>query len=247
MKPIIMNMKDMSDSIEVYESRPNRALIYIIYLLAAILIIGTGWMYFSHMDIVVKSNGIFRSNEEAIYVSVGNGGVIVECNIEEGQYVEKGDILFVIEMQERTAVVAEVSGYIYLMEQFGVGSYVVQGVNLCQILPENGGGYYAEIYVENQDIAKIKEGQEVKFEIPAYPSSEYGYFTGVIVAISKDIKVEQSSGSAYYLVKVQCNQTTVTNKEGKTGTIINGMACQAKIIVDEKNVLKYLLEKLGLV
>ena len=143
-------------------------------------------------------------------------------------------------------VTAAASGYISLNQEINKGSYVSQGSTLCQILPENSSGYYAEIYVENKDIAKLVPGQEVKFEIAAYPSGEYGYFTGVIDSISKDIKVEQTTGSAYYLVKVKCGQTTINNKEGKTGSIMNGMACQAKVVVDEQNVLGYLLEKLSL-
>lgn len=84
------------------------------------------------------------------------------------------------------------------------------------------------------------------FEIAAYPSGEYGYFTGVIESISKDVKIQQPSGSACYLVKVKCDRTTVTNKDGKTGSIMNGMICQAKIIVGERNVLEYVLDILGL-
>lgn len=58
--------------------------------------------------------------------------------------------------------------------------------------------------------------------------------------------MDESSGSAYYLVKVKCEQATFTNKEGKTGSIMNGMACQAKVVVDEENVLEYLLKKIEL-
>lgn len=477
MKPIIVHMKDMTDSVEVYESRPNPFLIYVIYTLAALVVIAFCWMYFSKLDILVKGNGMFRSSEEAVDVSAEMSGVVVRCGIEEGQYVEKGDVLFTldaksleenikdyeglhkdtqdriemlqaynsyldgdvnaiepyaanqyydefvnrkelleltilngdkeignqrqqyekelenlagqiasyekqisklrqveddvknrvnsfdssesyyhsivssyisnynltasqydellmdsekeaalknlelqqiatIEQQIATVnsslssanssklsiqtqlemlnakegnnsseinilteqqnvatellncyaqkteyenalnqyslesgnanIVAESSGYIYMIQELNMGSYVTQGTTVCQILPKNEAGYYAEIYVENSDIAKLKVGQEVKFEIAAYPSSEYGYFTGVIESISKDVKINQATGSAYYLVKVKCDGTTVTDKDGKTGSIISGMACQAKIVVDEKNILEYLLEKLEL-
>ena len=38
----------------------------------------------------------------------------------------------------------------------------------------------------------------------------------------------------------------VKNKEGEEAVLINGMACQAKIVVDEKSVLTYLIEKIDL-
>lgn len=351
MRPIILDMKDMSDSTEVYESRPNPFFIYFIYVLLALFVAAFIWMYFFQIDIVVKSNGMFRCEASGVSVSSNANGVVTACNISEGQYVQEGELLFTLEAEslenslaeqkalledveerililkayenyldgeenalesccgnkyyeefsnrkqllglnakmaktydtkelnllsekqsvaaeltsyetkrmeyeaiikqyelesENTKVTAASSGYICLTQELSVGSYVTQGSSVCQILPEGSCGYYAEIYVENFDIAKIQEGQEVKFEIAAYPSSEYGYFTGVVDSISKDIKVDQNSGSAYYLVKVRCEQTTVTNKDGETGCLMNGMACQAKVVVDDKNVLSYLLEKLDL-
>ena len=37
MKPIIIDMKDMSDSTEVYDSKPNRFMIYTIYAILSFL------------------------------------------------------------------------------------------------------------------------------------------------------------------------------------------------------------------
>ena len=68
-----------------------------------------------------------------------------------------------------------------------------------------------------------------------------------IDSIAKDMTVDQSSGSAYYMVKVKCDSVTVQNKEGKTGTVMNGMACQAKVVVEEENVLHDLLKKIDLI
>lgn len=60
MKPIIIDMKDMSDSTEVYDSKPNRFMIYTIYAILLIFVIALIWMYFTVIDIVVKSDGIFK-------------------------------------------------------------------------------------------------------------------------------------------------------------------------------------------
>ena len=144
-------------------------------------------------------------------------------------------------------ILANTSGYISMEQDLKQGAYVQEGMCIGSIYPEAPTEYYAEIYVENGDIAKIAEGQAVKFEIAAYPSEEYGYFTGRIDSIAKDITVDQSSGSAYYMVKVKCDSVTVQNKEGKTGTVMNGMACQAKVVVEEENVLHYLLKKIDLI
>lgn len=138
------------------------------------------------------------------------------------------------------------SGYFYTSQDIKTGTYVQEGSSIGQIYPQKQSGYYAEIYVNNADIAKIKLNQEVKFEIASYPSSEYGYFTGTVEDIAKDITVDRETGSAYYLVKVKCSNLEVKNKEGDTGVLMNGMATQAKIIIDEKSVLDYVLEKIDI-
>lgn len=170
MKPIIIEMKDMSDSTEVYQSRPNPFMIYFIYLLVIMFVALIVWMYFFEIDIVVKGNGMLRSD----------------------------------------------------------------------------GDYYAEVYVRNDEIARLKEGQKVKLEIGAYPSSEYGYFTGKVENIAEDITVDQTSGISYYVVNIECDKNVVKGKDGEEYPLRNGMSCQAKVIVDEENVMRYLFNKIDL-
>lgn len=144
-------------------------------------------------------------------------------------------------------VIANFSGYYYDDRNLKQGSYVQEGTTVGKIYPEKESEFYAEIYVENSDIGRIKEGQSVNLEIAAYPSMEYGYLKGEIVSISKDITVDESTGYAYYVVKVKCDNITVKNKNGDVGNLKNGMACQAKIIIGEKSVMTYVLEKINLI
>ena len=138
------------------------------------------------------------------------------------------------------------SGYFFAEKELKFGEYIQEGMSLGTIYPELNNDYYAEIYIDNKDIAKVKEGQVVKFEISAFPSREYGFFTGTIDNISKDIVKDQMTGNAFYLVKVHCNETEKTSDKGKTAIIKNGMACQAKIVVDEEKVFDYFLERINL-
>lgn len=45
---------------------------------------------------------------------------------------------------------------------------------------------------------------------------------------------------------MRSDHMTIKNKEGEEASLVNGMACQAKIVIDEENVLTYLLEKIDL-
>ena len=475
MKPVTINMSELSESIELYESRPNRFFIYFIYLILGMFIIAFTWMYFWKIDIVVKSNGMFRGEDKVYEVSSNITGKIQSCNVTEGQLVKEGDVLLTVSgeeldnaivnyqelltdnkyynefnnrknlleadirlsgenieeqknqyqkdaesiresindcedrirkyeqtkkgiinrnnlfelsdsyfysiinsfisnyeatelqynnqvkelqkavdeadmkentesiqeqitlkekekqkvlsnleiqeisgieqqietlntrritlkselsaaeyklaelnesdtetaknisiMKEKNNIAAELltyegkkeecettlksynyksgncnitanqTGYVSFGMEIREGGYIQEGIILCRILPETHSGYYAELYVENGDIAKLQKGQTVKFEIAAYPSSEYGYFTGIIDTIAKDIKVDSNSGVPYYPVRVKCEKTTVMNRHGDKGTIMNGMICQTKIVVGEKSIFHYLMEKLNL-
>ena len=142
---------------------------------------------------------------------------------------------------------AGTSGYFYTNKEISNGTYIQEGDSIGQIYPKEQSGYFAQVYVENSDIAKIKPDQEVKFEMASYPSSEYGYFTGTVKEIAKDVTVDQNTGNAYYIVKVECKNMEIKNKEGEKGNLKSGMAAQAKIVVDDDSVLHFVLSKINLV
>lgn len=192
-------------------------------------------------------NGVDNEAKETVAILTEKGNIAAEILTYEDKVKECETYLKSYDIQNDNCIVkANVSGYFYISQEVKTGSFVQEGTAIGTIYPEAESKYYAEIYVENTDIAKIKEGQEVKFEIAAYPSSEYGYFEGTVENIAKDISVDQSTGNAYYLVKVKCENMTLKGKDGEEATLMNGMACQAKIVVDEKKVLTYLLEKIDL-
>lgn len=96
MKPIVTDLRDISDSTEIYESKPNRFLVYTIYLFLLILAVGVGWMCLSKIDIVVKSDGMIRGNGAVYEISSGVSGTVKENHIENGKYVNEGDTLYVL-------------------------------------------------------------------------------------------------------------------------------------------------------
>ena len=192
-------------------------------------------------------NGVDNEAKETVAILTEKGNIAAEILTYEDKVKECETYLKSYDIQNDNCMIkANVSGYFYTSQNLKTGSFVQEGTAIGTIYPEAESKYYAEIYVENSDIAKIKEGQEVKFEIAAYPSNEYGYFEGTVENIAKDISVDQSTGCAYYLVRVKCDNMTLKGKDGEEATLMNGMACQARIVVDEKNVLTYLLEKIDL-
>lgn len=100
MKPIIIDMKEISDSTEVYESKPNRILVYTIYIILTMVVVAVLWMALFKMDIVVKCNGIFKGSNAIYEISSGVTGSVKRTHIKNGQYVKEGDILYVLSIDE---------------------------------------------------------------------------------------------------------------------------------------------------
>lgn len=193
------------------------------------------------------ANGVDNKAKETVAILTEKGNIAAEILTYEDKVKECETYLKSYDIQNDNCIVkANVSGYFSVSQELKNGSFVQEGTAIGTIYPEAESKYYAEIYVKNSDIAKIKKGQEVKFEIAAYPSSEYGYFEGTVENIAKDISVDQSTGYAYYLVKVRCENMTLNGKDGEEASLMNGMACQSKTVIDQKNVLAYLLEKIDL-
>lgn len=97
MKPIIISMNEMSDSREVYESKPSIIIPVFIYICLVLLIAAFLWMGFGRIDIVVKSSGMIRPNESVSTVVNVYSGKIEELYIKDGDTVAKEQLLYVIE------------------------------------------------------------------------------------------------------------------------------------------------------
>ena len=67
MKPIVIDMKDLSESAEIYESAPNKVTVMFIYILLVFSVIGVLWMSLFSIDDVVKTEGVIISDGEQNY------------------------------------------------------------------------------------------------------------------------------------------------------------------------------------
>lgn len=143
-------------------------------------------------------------------------------------------------------VTAPCSGTINLIQEPVVGNTVAAGTEVLSILPEEGTGYKCLIYVENADVGGLAPGMPVKFNVYSYPNAEYGYVYGTLTKVAKDIRVDSGSGMAYYQAEATVDVEDFVDAAGASVSLKAGMACEAKIITGEKQILRFLLEKLNL-
>ncbi|MDK2811244.1 MAG: rane fusion protein peptide pheromone/bacteriocin exporter [Petroclostridium sp.] len=99
MKAVIQEFGELTDSRELLESRPHPFMAVFAYILVTIIMTALLWSYFSEMDIVVKASGIVRPNHKISTIKNKVFGKVENVYFEEGQQVNKGDILYTVEHQ----------------------------------------------------------------------------------------------------------------------------------------------------
>jgi HlyD family secretion protein len=144
------------------------------------------------------------------------------------------------------SVTAQRDGTVNLLTELVEGNFIDAGVQVMTVIPTQMESYVVEAYVENNDIGKLEEGQEIKYEVAAFPSSEYGNMIGELLHISEDIKVDEASGSAYYIVEGSVINSIVRNEKGETKTLKTEWPVRLRLLTRQESVLRYLLEKISL-
>ena len=78
-------MEDMTDSAEVYASRPSPILSGVIYALGALFVVTVVWMNCFQIDVVVRSNGTVKSNDISATITNVSSGYIEEYMMEDAE------------------------------------------------------------------------------------------------------------------------------------------------------------------
>lgn len=97
---IIQNLSEITDSREMLEAKPHKFTSIFAYGLIGILAVALIWSYFGEIDIVVKTNGVVRSNDKTISVINEVAGKVQDVNFKEGQMVKEGDVLYTLDCRD---------------------------------------------------------------------------------------------------------------------------------------------------
>lgn len=147
---------------------------------------------------------------------------------------------------EDCIVKAPTSGIVNVVKELNENELVESGIKIATIISSKDDYYNIELFVPNKDIAKLKSGNEIKYNFHALPYKEYGYLKGEITSISVDSKIDTQLGVNYYLAKSTLKNTPVYSYKGVRSEIKVGMTCEAQVITEKKKILYFLLEKLNL-
>lgn len=164
MKPIILNLSEMSDSREVYESKPTIIIPIFIYGVLGMLMIAFIWMYFGHIDVVVKSEGMIRPNNQVGTIVNTYGGTLQDVQVSDGDYVDEGDILYIIDHKE---VLAELE---YYNNQLNETNVILEMLNKYKKSVKEEVNYFNNNETEEEYFLKF-QGYMINYELAKKNSS----------------------------------------------------------------------------
>lgn len=100
MKYKIEELKDITDSREILQSKPNGFSKYMMYIIMALLTVVIIWSLIAQKQVAVKASGVVMPKEDTSKIAAGFSGKVITNNLKEGMNVKKGDVLLVLDGEE---------------------------------------------------------------------------------------------------------------------------------------------------
>lgn len=129
-----------------------------------------------------------------------------------------------------------VTNFIGLQNQ----SFVQIQQTICVISPETD--LVIESMVTPRDIGLIQKKQSVKYQIDAFNYNQWGFVTGEVFEIDKNLTVENQS--AFFKVKSTINKKELSLDNGYTASIKKGMTLTSRFIITERSLYDLLFDKI---
>ncbi|MHA4894997.1 HlyD family secretion protein [Pedobacter sp. PWIIR3] len=129
---------------------------------------------------------------------------------------------------------AQMDGNLSLLTNLKEGQFVDSGQPLFFIAPENS-SFYGVVSISQQNIGKIRVGQQVHIKVRSYPFEEFGILTGKIQSINGFIVKD-----SYSAVVAISDGKNISRKM----LLKNNMLADAEIITEDLSVFKRITRSL---
>jgi multidrug efflux pump subunit AcrA (membrane-fusion protein) len=144
-----------------------------------------------------------------------------------------------------TLITSPIDGIIQEVTRYNSGDYIQAGQEVLNIIPQKDGTIKAELSIPARQAGKIEKGMKVKMRFPGLPYNEFGGAEGNIITIDPDI-TKTGGQEAFFIIKTDLDKTFLEDKKGKKYPLKTGLQADARIILSNRTILSYILEKLNL-
>ena len=177
----------------------------------------------------IWSNDANRADEIATQLDK----VQAELNALEEKLLATRDVL------NRTVVTAPIGGTIVDLK-FKTESGVIQpGEPILDIVPANE-KLMIEARISPMDIDVVHKGLNAQVQLTAISARTAPRISGVVVSVSADRLVDESTKQDYYLARVEVSREEV-RRVGPNVELVSGMPADVLIIIGERTMVNYLL------
>jgi hemolysin D len=172
---------------------------------------------------------------------------------ESGQQAE--ELRMTARRRQLQQLTAPVDGIVQQLAVHTVGGVVQPAQPLMVIVPVEG-EIVVDAQVQNRDIGFVREGQDVRVKVEAYPFTDYGIIEGRVESISRDAVPQDQAqqggegagkaagGSLVYSARIRLsrNHVRVGGRRQPRGP---GRAGQAEILTGRRRIIQYLLSPIS--
>lgn len=182
-----------------------------------------------------------------------------QLQLEEKLKINQKDLEKVEAELDKYVIRSTSAGTILNLQLRNEGQVIRAGDIIANISPANT-PLIIVAYIKDDDIGKVKIGQQVKLRVSAYPFPDFGTLEGEISSISPDtVSPKNQDGGAgtssinstqtaerYYEATILAEKDFF-EKQGQQYSLQPGMEARADIISSEETVLSFLLRKARLI
>lgn len=160
------------------------------------------------------------------------------------------------ELFERASMLASpVAGRVQQVEVATLGEVVQTGQQLMVVVPD-GTALEIEAMLLNKDKGFVREGQEARIKLEAFPFTRYGTLAGKVATVSNDAipvgasvspagdgTAQGTTGPLVFPVRIALDQNSI-RADGQDVALTPGMSVTAEIKTGSRRVLQFLLDPL---
>jgi hemolysin D len=145
------------------------------------------------------------------------------------------------ERNRRTTLTAPASGTVQQLQVHTVGAVLRPADPLLVIVPD-GSTLVVDAMVMNRDAGFVREGQQVRVKLEAFPFTRYGVVQGRLTFLSRDAVQDENLGLVFP-ARVELQQFSI-NVNGHATPLTAGLAATAEIRTGRRRIIEFLLSPL---
>ena len=144
------------------------------------------------------------------------------------------------EEKDMYVLIAPIDGELINVQGYNLGSVLSAGANLANISPNKN--LIIESYLSPSDIGYIEEGIAAKYQVDSYNSNQWGFATGEITEVGKDIV--QFNNTSIFKVRSSLNEKYLSLVNGARGDLKKGMTVTSRFFLTRRSLYQLLFDSI---